>query len=217
METIGTYTPDSLIADGLQLHAVARTQAAGLITVRGQLVGLDLLAIGTPDPGPGNTGEGTMTAALGQSASRPATYRAECIAPAAGGDPAVFSLYRGAQFLCNVNADGAAFAHEDISVTITEAGAAFIAGDSFEVEVEAGSGQIVPADSRAANGAQRVYGIVCRGVDTDDGGEPLPVIVYTQGVFDSGSLVMSWAGDDLENFRRHAESVGIYFRHVTAA
>ncbi len=114
-----------------------------------------------------NTGGGTCTLVAGGPKTVPETFTLTCIAEAAGaGTFEVVGSKTGSLGQATV---GVAFESDYINFTLTDVGEDFDKGDTFTIEVAAGSGEVVALDPDAVDGSNRAAGIMVGAADATDG------------------------------------------------
>jgi len=177
---------------------------------RGAVLGRVLRALGDALADSGNTGEGTIDDVALGAKSKVGIYTITCVA---AGPPAVFSV---------VDPDGNRLADAEAEVAyagpiaflIEAYGVAFAVGDVFTVEIEAGSGELVLADSDAVDGSEDIYAILAETTDASLEAKVCPI--YLGGEFNETACTFA-AGDDADTFRDQARDLGILFRTNIAA
>lgn len=183
--TAETYVPDQLIAGNLKLVSGTGTLASGTLA-RGTVLGQR--AIGTATAAAkagGNTGNGTVSAVTVGANAATGIYALtalsatdfEVVAP--NGD-------RLAELTV-----GAAYA-DQIGLTITAGGTAFVAGDGFNVTVAAGDGSYVESVKTATDGSQNPVAILADYADASGGA--VACGVYLMGEFNQAAITYdaSW-------------------------
>lgn len=205
-----TFTPDNLLAgDQRQLVNGPATVDTGSVLTRGALLGRVLRVIGDALADVGNTGDGTISNEALTADAEVGIYRIVCIA---AGPPAVFAVY---------TPDGTriedATAEQSYSCRVNfliEAyGTAFAVGDTFTVEVEAGSGRVKQASTVALDGSAEPYAVLAEDVDATLA--PVLTSVYLEGEFSEDNVGYA-AGDDADDWREPCRLIGIYLRPTVA-
>lgn len=128
-----------------------------------EVIGKVLVAVPTSGEEGANTGGGTCTLVAGGPKTVPETFVLTCIAEAVGaGTFEVVGSKTGSLGQATV---GVAFDSDYINFTLTAVGEDFDIGDTFTIEVAAGSGQVVALDPDAVDGSNRAAGIMVGAVD----------------------------------------------------
>lgn len=148
------------------------------------------------------TGNGTMTSVAAGPDTKIGIYTATCITAAANGGTFKVVAPDGAA-LPNATA-GTAYVNDQLNFTINDGSTDFIVGDSFTVEVAAGSGKIVPVNAVAVDGSQDAYGFMvaaCDATSSDKAGAAVirdAIIVTTNLVWPVGATTdqkSAWLAD----------------------
>jgi hypothetical protein len=156
----GRYAAEFLISEANGARSRDQIVIAAALPaplVAGQVLGRRTAAAVTAAAVAGNTGNGAFSAVTPGVGVQPGVYRVVCIEPIANAgvftveDPLGVTIGR-----ANV---GVAFAGQ-INFTIADGATDFVAGDSFNVTVAAGTGQFQALDLAATNGANVPAGIL---------------------------------------------------------
>jgi hypothetical protein len=116
---------------------------------------------------PGNTGNGTITAAptVGQAA-KPGVYQVICIEPITNGGKFIVEDPDGV--IIGVATVGTPFTTH-LTFTIADGAVDFVSGDAFTITVAAGSGKVKQIDFAATDGSDKAYGVLCYDVTAPNG------------------------------------------------
>jgi hypothetical protein len=161
--------------------------AAGLTPVGLFDVGLIVGKVADAAPGAGvatggNTGNGTMGATTGQLGIQVGVYNIEFIAATK------FNVHDPVGNFIGEGATGVAFATQ-VGFTITAGGTAFVAGDSWNITVAAGSGKVVPLSLTAVDGSAVPVGVVVRQQMVPSGADAPVVLVERLAILLSDGLI----------------------------
>jgi len=209
---------DNLFAD-LVINVLTKgvtLKAAQGIVKRGSVLGLITLAVGTIVKTVANTGDPVIATATLAANAQKGAYRVTCItAPTAGGaNNAVFSVFapdgpRLADVVQNVNYAGGHLVFKVPVVTAVDS----IVGDSFTINVIAGSGLAVIVDKTAVDGSSLADSILSDDVDTGAVGttDDIPYAAYTSGHFNRNALTFA-AGNTAADHEDRLRDVGIVLK-----
>jgi len=196
--TPATY--DNLFAD-LAINALTKgvtLKAAQGVVKRGSVLGLITLAVGTIVTTETNTGDPIIATVTLAANAQKGAYKVICNkAPTAGGaNNAVFSVFapdgsRLADTVQNVAFAGGHLAFKVAVVTAVDS----IVGDSFTINVIAGSGLAVLVNKTSVDGSNLADSILSDDVDTGAVGETanIPYAAYTSGHFNRNALIFGTA------------------------
>ena len=208
-----TYTPDNLFAgDVLPQPVVPGTLASGQDLDRGALVGKILRALGGALVVAGGSGDGTITNAAMGAKAQIGLYTLTAITVSAP-DASVFSVHApNGERLADAVA-GTTYDTEHIGCDLTNGDTDFVAGDSFTVEIEDGSGSLAQADSTAVDGTELLFGVLAD--DCDASLADVVCEVYEGGEFNDAAL--GYAGsDDADTWADQGRALGIIIRENVA-
>ena len=174
------YNPDQLIADARNLVTQPVLLASGVLK-RGTVLGLQ-----TENPvqvvaAAGNTGNGTITGIVLGTAIKTGGYK--FVATTA----TKFSVTSPAGDDLGVATVDAAFAHAEISLTISAGATAFKAGDSLTLNVFDAIGTYVECVRTATDGSQNPLAVLVDDADATNG--PVTAGAYLAGEFNAARLI----------------------------
>lgn len=208
-----SYTPDRLIAGEFDRATRVVTLHGAAALVRGAVLGRSVAAGAvTSAPDAGNTGNGVLGALAAAAGVMIGNYRVVCIAVAAnGGEFAVFSP-DGVE-IGRVAVGGAAF-NNQITFTIADGAADFVAGDAFTITVAEGAETFQLATAAAVDGSQDPCAILVD--DADPSGGDVQAAVYLTGEFSKAALTFG-AGLTAANTLSALAQKNIYLRDTVGA
>ncbi len=151
-----------------------------------EVVGKELVDVPATGTGGTNLGGGTCTLVTGGSKTIPETFTLTCIAEAAGAG--TFQVVGSTTGSLGNAAVGAAFESDYINFTLTDVGEDFDIGDTFTIEIAAGSGEVVALDPDAVDGSNRAAGIMVAAADATDA-SVLGATIVRQAMIDPANLV----------------------------
>lgn len=159
----------------------------------------------------GNTGDGVFGAVTTGANAKPGVYRVVCIEPAANAGK--FAVEDPDGVNVGVATVAVAFAGP-INFTLADGATDFVAGDSFDVTVAAGTGKYKLAVAAATDGSQKACAILVRASDASLADKKASV--YVTGEFAKNKLVFG-AGHSAATVAADLEAINIYLRDVVAA
>lgn len=169
-----TYSESNYLNDWL-LFELDKFQSREKVTVpsgeslsMGEVAGKVLLSTPTTGTaGDSNTGDGTCASVTAGTDAKKGTYTLECVsAPdASTGTGGTFSVKNPDGNALPDATSGEAYTNDQINFTISDGATPYIVGDSFTIEITAGSEKIVPIDFSAVDGSQDAYGIMVAACD----------------------------------------------------
>jgi hypothetical protein len=192
-----TYLPDQLIAGGLQLVTHNVLLLGGLL-VRGTVIGRQsnygfIAAHGT------NTGNGTIGAITpGAGASVPPGLAPEIgVYTLVATSATTFTVTDPEGVVLGNATAGTPYVSNEINFTLTAGGTAFVAGDSFTITPQRGSGSFIACVKTATDGSQVPAAILADTCDATAG--PVTVGAYFMGEFNAAAVTFdpSWLLPDL--------------------
>lgn len=203
MSTTSTVSRDNLLAGDYPIIQGTVTVAASQTAARGAVVGKVTIAAGTAAAG-SNTGDGAISG-FALAAGGPAkigTYVATCVEAAS--DSGIFEVVDPDGILIGTLKVAGTFTGGGITFALADGSTDFIVGDSFNLPVEAGSGQVKLLDITATDGSQKFYGVLLEAVTTGSGETASAAIAKTgeflsQGLTFGGSTVVADVVDDMRN------------------
>ncbi len=187
------------------------TLAAGQNLAAGAVLGQVTVGAVTGAAAAGNTGNGTIGTLSAGAGAKPGVYRVVCVEPITNlgtflvEDPDgvnVGRAFAGTAFVGPVN------------FTIADGATDFVAGDSFNVTVAAGTGQYRLAVAAATDGSATPKRILARATDASAAAKKCPV--YMTGEFARNQLVFG-AGHSATTVEAALRAENIYLRDVVAA
>jgi len=212
--TLGTFTPDNLIAPGCDMVTEGITLKSGANFVRGTV--LEETVFGTAASAAksgGNTGNGTLTLdattpTLFGAAS--GVYTVRCITAAANGGTFLVNTPSGTSlgtFALPGTAGGSATFSNQIKFTLADAATDFVVGDGFDITVTAAAQsaqkyQKVTADNRARL-------VLLEDVDATTGDKAS--VAAATGFFNKPALTIGSTAT-LNGVQRTLEARNIYLR-----
>lgn len=185
------------------------------VLARGTVLGVVTRAKGTIVAGT-NTGDGTIASFSMLSTSKVGAYKATCItAPTSSGtNNAKFSVVApdGTRL---ADATQAVAYSNHLAFTITNRTSTdFAVGDSFTINVVAGSGKLNKVVSTAVDGSDIPYGILCDAVDATSADKVASV--YLTGEFNEAALVFG-GSDTASMYKTTLRDLGIFLKPTFAA
>lgn len=199
------YIPDQLIAGNLKLVTQPIVLQSGTLP-RGSVLGAQTTfsmesAAGT------NTGNGTIGSLTLGTGYEFGTY---VLTATSSSNFTVTSPEGIAQAAATV---GSAYSHQ-IGFTITAGGTAFVAGDSFTVQVLNATGNYVLSTAGASDGSQNPSAILVDAADASGG--PVKTGAYVMGEFNANALNFdsSWT---LSVLRSKLQPLGIFLKSAVSA
>lgn len=208
--TTQSPAPDALLAGELPRVTQDVTIAVGENLTRGAVVGKITVGAATPAAAPGNTGNGTIGAVTTGANAKPGVYKVVIVEPAANAgafiveDPDGIIVGRGTVAV--------AFAGP-VNFTLADGATDFVAGDSFDITVAAGSGQWKRSVAAATDGSQRPLAILVGDVDATAATKN--AAVFRTGEFNEAALNFG-AGHSAATVRAALEAVQIYLKTTLA-
>ncbi len=169
---MAVQTEAKRLHDGLlgEVASPSRFSREEIIILSGQNVGvlsvLGKITKSIPTEGAadaGNTGNGALTLVTGGDDTQIGTYVLTCMAAAANGGAFAVTAPNG-EALPDAQV-GVAYVNPQINFTIGDGAADFAVGDTFTIEVTAGSGKCKAIDFTAVDGSQQAYGIAAGDYD----------------------------------------------------
>lgn len=157
-----TYIPDQLIAGALQIVSQPIILASGKLS-RGSVLGMVTTNNAIPTAGATNTGNGTFGAITVGGTAKVGNYLLT-----ATGATAFTVVDPEGNALPNVTV-GTAYAQGGLGFTITAGATAFVAGDSFVVDVGDAIGQFILSVKTASDGSQTPAAILADDADATAG------------------------------------------------
>lgn len=151
-----------------------------------EVVGKVLVDVPTTGTAGTNTGNGTCGSVAGGAKTIPETWTLKCTAAATNGG--TFSVVGSVTGRIADASVGVAFASDLINFTIADGTTDFAAGDSFTIEVAAGSGEVAAFDSDAVDGTNRAAGIMVAAADASSASVQGAAIVR-EAMIDANNLV----------------------------
>lgn len=112
------------------------------------------------------------------------------------------------------SAAGAAYESDQVSFTLTSAGANFIVGDGFDITVAIGAGNYVKCVSTARNGSQHPVCVAAEDMNATSAARNISV--YMTGEFVESSLIFGGA-DTIADHRDALRARSIYVRPIMSA
>lgn len=200
------YVPDQLIAGDLKVVTQPITLIGGAALKRGTVLGKTTTQNVVGIAG-ANTGNGTIGSLTAGSGVKVGTYN--LVATSATN----FTVTDPEGTALSAATVGTAYSNSGLGFTITAGGTAFVAGDSFEVEVEDSVGQYKKSVSSANDGSQNPCAILVD--DADATGGPVEAGGYFMGEFNWNRLIAdaSWTLPTL----RAAMAAGIFIKSAVSA
>jgi hypothetical protein len=123
----------------------------------------------------GNTGGGTCTGVTAGAKAKLGTYTLRCIIVQAGAG--IFSVEDPDGFALPDAIVGVAYVNDQINFTINDGTPDFAVGDTFTIEIEAGSLRVGAIDFDGLDGSQDAYGILTAACDASGGAKSAVAIV----------------------------------------
>ncbi len=113
-----------------------------------------------------NTGSGACTGVTAGAKAKLGVYTLKCIIAQSGAG--IFSVEDPDGYGLPNAVAAVAYVNDQINFTINDGSPDYVVGDSFTIEIEAGSGKIVEIDFDAVDGSQDAYGITIAAYDATD-------------------------------------------------
>ena len=204
--TAETFIPDQLIAGKLDLVTQQARITAGNLT-RGAILGAKTSDSVTVTPGT-NTGNGTLgTISIGASPK----YGIFSIVAKSATDFSVTDPDGNPQSDATV---GTAYTSSSVNFTLTAGATAFVAGDSFKLNVVEATGDYILSVKTANDGSQNPSAVLVTDSDATSG--PVLAGIYVMGEFNQAAISFdpSWSLDAL---RASLRSVGIFLKSSVSA
>ena len=186
------------------------TIAITQVLVAGAVLGRITVGVATALAAAGNTGNGVISAITTGAGAKVGVYKAIAFAVAA--NLGRFTIEDPDGITIGTVNVGVAFAGA-IGFTISDGSADFIAGDTFNITVAAGSGQYLLSVAAAIDGSQIATRILAKAINTTAAAAKAPI--YATGEFDSARLTFG-AGHTAATVRTTLRAENIYLRDVLA-
>lgn len=203
--TEGKYPSDWLKAESPDLFSREKiTILAGSGAARSLTNGMVLAKVtkGTASAAAaaGNTGNGTFGAITVGAAAKPGVYKVVCIEPAA--DAGKFTVEDPDGITVAAMTVAAAFSAGGLGFTLADGAADFVAGDSFNVTVAAGSGKWVQLNLSSTVGEDVAAGILFNDASAADGTDGVGVAIVRNAQIRADQL--TWPGGATTNQKNAA-------------
>lgn len=205
--TAETFVPDQLIAGNLKLVTTQGRIASGNL-VRGTILGMKSSDSVTVTPGGTNTGNGTLgSISIGASPK----YGVFTLTATSATTFTVTDPEGAAQANATV---GTAYTSAAVNFTITAGATAFVAGDTFSLNVVEATGDYVLCVKTASDGSQTPIGVLV--TDTDATSGPQLAGVYQLGEFNAAAVTFdaSWS---LDAIRAELRKYSIFLKSSVSA
>ena len=207
-----TFSPAKLIAGEFDRATRDITLTGGAALLAGAVLGRTVAAGATVGAAvAGNTGNGAIGAVAAAAGAQIGVYRAVCIEPAADAGTLVVFDPAGVE-LGRVVVGGAAF-NNQVTFTIADGAADFVAGDAFTITVAAGAEKFKLSAAAAVDGSQEPCAILAQ--DTDPSGGDVVASVYLSGEFLKSALTFG-AGHTVASTLWGLSQKNIYLRDSVA-
>ncbi|MEN6463642.1 MAG: head decoration protein [Syntrophaceae bacterium] len=122
-----------------------------------------------------NTGAGTCTSVTAGAKAKVGTYTLKCIIAASGAG--IFSVEDPDGFALPEAIVAVAYENDQINFTLNDASPDFVVGDTFTIEIAAGSGQVTTINFDAVDGSADAYGILAADTDATSAAKSTVAIV----------------------------------------
>ena len=193
MRTIAQYTPDNLRLPEHIFRTANRTLAAGTgMLRRGTVLGAVTRAVAGTTPGGSNAGDGTLDNAAQGVATKPGIYEVIAISDS------VFEVHDPDGYRLRDAIVGTPYATATIGFTLTAGTTPFAAGDTFEIEIGAGSGELRLLTATATDGSNEPYAVLVRDTELDT--DPVEAPCDLEGGFNENALHFA-DGENIEMYR----------------
>jgi len=202
-----TFIPDQLIAGNLKLVTQQARIASGNLK-RGSILGQKSTDSVTTAAGAGNTGNGTLgSISIGASPK----YGVFTLTASSATTFTVTDPEGNAQANATV---GTAYTSDTVNFTLTAGGTAFVAGDSFTLEVVEATGDYILSVKSANDGSQNPSAVLV--TDTDASSAAQTAGVYVMGEFNQAAITFdgSWS---LDGIRAELRKVAIFLKSSVSA
>lgn len=201
-ETITSYQPDNLRLPGYVFRTTDAVLAAGEGELpRGSVLGRVTRDISAVTPGAGNTGDGTaVSVALGR-----ATKRGRYLLTARS--DATFTVEDPDGYRLSDATAGTPFTSPAISFELQAGGTPFADGDTIEITIGKGSGELRQLRQDSIDGSAEPYAILMRAADTTTEADTVPIDV--EGGYNAKELHFA-TGENHAMYREKLWARGIY-------
>lgn len=200
--TAETFIPDQLIAGNLKLVTQQARIAAGNL-LRGSILGQKSTDSVNSTTGATNTGNGTLSSiSIGASPK----YGHFTLTATSATKFSVTDPEGVVQAQATV---GTAYTSSTVNFTLTAGGTAFVAGDTFDLEVVEATGDYILSVKSASDGSQAPSAVLVTDADATSG--PVTAGVYVLGEFNQAAITFdaSWS---LDGIRAELRKVGIFLK-----
>ena len=212
------YLPDQLIAAGNRPPVTAMVLIGGTAVLkRGTVIGQQTSGdVGAAAAISGNTGDGTLSAISKGSAYKPGTYSVVFSGATA------YEVFDPEGEPVGVKTAAGAFTSNDINFTFTAHTNAMAAGDSFTIQLAAGTGPYIASLEAAGDGSQTPVAILVDDADPTQGGTlsgaacGVRAGVYLSGEFNKNAVIYD-SGFTLDQITSLLRSVSIYLKSAVSA
>lgn len=212
------YLPDQLIAAGNRAPVSAVVLIGGTaILQRGTVLGQKTSGdVGAAAAVSGNVGDGTIGTISKGSAYKPGTYSVVFSGATA------YEVFDPEGEPVGVMTAAGAFTSNDINFTFTAHTNAMAAGDSFTINLAAGTGPYIPSVSGAGDGSQTPVAILVDVADPTQGGTlsgaacGVRAGVYLSGEFNKNAVIID-SSLTMDSVTASLRSVAIYLKGAVLA
>jgi hypothetical protein len=216
--TSQAYLPDQLIAAGNRPPVTAEVLIGGTaILQRGQVLGqLTSGDVGSAAAASGNVGDGTFSAISKGSAYKPGTYSVVFSGPTA------YEVFDPEGEVIAAKTTAGAFTSSDINFTFTAHTNAMAAGDSFTIQIAAGTGPYVAVAEGTSDGSQTAIAILVDVADPTQGGTlsgaacGVRAGIYLSGEFNEKAIIYD-SNFTPDQMRSALRSIAIYLKGAVSA
>jgi hypothetical protein len=212
------YLPDQLIAAGNRSPVTAEVLIGGTAVLqRGQMLGQQSSgSVGSAAAASGNVGDGAIGTISKGSAYKPGTYSVLFSGPLA------YEVFDPEGEVVGAMTAAGAFTSNDINLTFTAHTNAMAAGDSFTIQVAAGTGPYIASLEAAGDGSQTPVAILVDVADPTQGGTlsgaacGVRAGVYLSGEFNKNAVIYD-SGFTLDQITSSLRAVSIYLKVAVSA
>lgn len=202
--TTSSPSPDRLLGGEFPRETQEITVASGENLTAGAVIGRITVGTAAAAAAAGNTGNGTMGAVTTGADAKPGVYKVVIVEP--GANVGTFIVEDPDGVIVGRGTVAVAFAGP-VNFTLADGATDFVAGDTFNITVAAGSGQWRRSVAAATDGSQRPLAILVGSVDATSGAKKASA--YRTGEFNTAALNFG-AGHSVSTVRAPLEAVQIY-------
>ncbi len=203
-----TYLPDQLIAGYKNLVTDTVVITGGQAYQRGTVLGQITQGTLSAQAGPGNAGNGTLTALVRGPMTAIGIYILKATSPTS------FSVTEPSGDALPPVTVGTPYIDAQIGFTLNAGATAFAVGDSFTIAVPPGSNAFQISNAAATDGSQIPAAILADDMDVSNG--DLPGGIYVAGEFNGNALILG-PGMTLSGVKSALRGRGIFVKNALSA